>query len=320
MVPHPSADPERVGRPTKPRDYHTTVNARLSPSPLPLTTRRWVLRHGTGVTGLITLLGHLAIWVGLYAAGCVLAVGLLLGDSWPLRGMLIAGLTAVGTYLIDRSGRLDPADLAAHPDRAALMIRFRPVVRGLALVMLGLAMLLAAGTSLAAVLVVMGAPIGVLLYGHRRHGVRPKDRLLIKNGVVAVSMAMMALILAGDGRPVGATMMAGIFILLHVFADAMLCDLDDRQADADHGTRTIPAIWGEVTAWRLAVVIGLVAAGVLMIGAILGLAHWSTALLLGSVPLGATILIRIVSRARVKDLVDLAWPLAILLAAIGLAI
>ncbi|MCH2132414.1 MAG: UbiA family prenyltransferase [Phycisphaerales bacterium] len=269
-------------------------------------------------------LGHLAAWVGLYIGGCVALAGLLLQSSVPLLAVAVAIPAAMGTYLIDRArplpGRVDPADAIAHADRAALMIRSGGFIRFAAVVLLALAMVLAMTISPLVVLVIIGAPIGVLVYSHRGTLGRPKDRLIIKNAFVAVSIVTLVLVLVAAGHQPGAVAVVGSFLLLHIFVDAMLCDLDDRHADSRFGTRTIPNTIGVAATWRIAILVNLFAAGLLLVAAWLSVLAWPPAILLGLSTLAATVVLSTLPVSRTKDLVDLKLPVAVLVGWIAVSL
>lgn len=288
--------------------------ARFSSSPVPLglygSSSLELLRSLGGT------LGHLAAWVGLYVGGCVALAGLLLHGSVSFLAVAIAIPAAMGTYLIDRArplpGRVDPADTVAHASRAALMVRSGGLIRVSAVLLLALASALALVISPVAIVVVVGAPVGVLIYSHRGQHTRPKDRLILKNAFVAVSIVTLVLVLEGHVHQPAAMAVVGGFLLLHVFVDAMLCDIDDRHADARFGTRTIPNTLGVVATWRLAIVMDLMAVVLLVLAAWMTVLPWLPAILLGLTTLSATVILASFPVARVKDLVDLKLPAAVL--------
>ena len=274
---------------------------------------RWA---GNWPWSLAAPVGHLAIWVGCYAAAVVAMGGLLLRGSMPGWAVLIAMLTTIGTYLVDRirllAREVDPADAMAHPERARLMMLNPSGIRLLAAVFLAAAMTLSFLFIPLASIVVVGAPMGVLLYGHRRQGVRLKDRLFIKNAIVAVSMVVMFVFLAGSWENLMLLGFASLCLLLHVFADAMLCDIDDRYADEKFGTRTIPNVYGVRATWNMALVMNMGAAGLLLVAAGMGLLPLRAGVLLGALPIMATMILKSWSPDRIKDLVDLKLPVAVI--------
>lgn len=228
--------------------------------------------------------GHLAVWVGLYTAGAAVCFTHIAGQPLSVSVLWIAGMTAMGVYLLDRvklsDGMLDPADRQAHPDRFMFLSgRTRPV-RALAIVLGLIAMVLAAGIHPLAIAMVPCAFLGVFAYAgfpryrrrgrpgsSRARGLRVKDILLVKNVAVAACMTIftgLLVLLPGaadrDWRDVWQTWqadgpniaVAGVFLFGLILADAILCDIDDAPADAAHGTSTLPARFGVSTAWLVA--------------------------------------------------------------------
>ena len=101
-------------------------------------------------------------------------------------------------------------------------------------------------------------------------------------------------------------------------ADAMLCDIDDRHADARFGTRTIPGMLGVESTWRLAILLNMMAFAVLILAATMDLLSWPPAIVLGLMTLLATVAMPSLPVERTKDLVDLKLPTAVLLGWVGL--
>jgi len=260
-------------------------------------------------------LGHLAVWVGLYVGGCVVMSGLLLHGRVSLMALFIAIPTTMGTYLVDRvgpwSGRSDPADRMAHPDRVSMLLKFDSVVRLAAVVCILSAAVATMFFQPMAVLAVLGAPIGVWIYSHRGRLPRPKDSMVVKNLFVAISITVLVLLLDGHGSRSSSLIAVGIFLLLNIFADAMICDIDDSAADARFGTRTIANTLGSTKTWRLAILLQSMAFFVTIIAAAEGLMAWFPVLLMGVTSLSLTFLIRSLRVRRVKDLVDLKLPMAV---------
>ncbi len=273
-----------------------------------------------------TTLSALAFWPGLYLAGAVVFVLFIAGAApgHPARPALFALTTGVGVYLLDRiklnNRRLDPADRAARPIRFAFLTDHTAGVRTLAAASLAASALFAwrfAPTDRAALLtaVPLVAAVGVVVYaaGPRRARPRPKDILVFKNAYVAAGIVGFALItarlwdpaplLARPGPP--AVFAAGV-LFVRVFADAVLCDLDDLPADTRFGTRTIAATIGPKKAMHAALLARLAAAVALALTP-LGPAPvrhtWAGMTLLTSA------LLLLVPAGRLRDPVDLALGL-----------
>ncbi len=164
-------------------------------------------------------------------------------------------------------------------------------------------------------LLVPAAHLGVLAYASLPTSVRRKNRLFLKNLAVAASIAaLLAIVLVvalpGDWRwpPLAVVV---IFLLLQVFADAMLCDIDDAESDRRFGTRTIPNTFGVRVTWRLALALSIGAQVVLLAGAAagqldVGASAWLAASLM------VTLLLLAWWRPRpVRDAVDLRLPVAV---------
>lgn len=274
-------------------------------------------------------LGHLALWAALYQVGALVVAGALLGvdllgsgSGWAAMGGV--GLVAMSTYLKDRiklrSRHLDPADPVAHPSRAAFLRANALRVRAL------MVTALVAGSAMLGVvhpvltLVGPAAWIGVIWYGRPRAGDarRPKDRLIVKNGIVALTIGGMVWTVALVERGAGVHWAPAAWVLAavvaQVFCDAIVCDIDDHEADARFGTRTISVVWGNAAAWGyaasaqlLAIVLALKATMENEVGSL-------PALILGAGGIAGLILTHALPAGTRRDATDLK------LAVIGLAV
>lgn len=284
-------------------------------------------------------IAHLAVWAAMYVAAAVVCASQLMGidDDLTATALVYAWSTALLAYLLDRvklrDAWLDPADARAHPERFAFLVAHRHAAR---LVMLGAAMVSAwAGWRLHPVAVVgTGLTIaGVLLYaGTPRHAhARPrvKDRFILKNLFVGVGIAGFAVPVAGlgaaqgagsHGAAAGADLVARVlshpalapapiplsglvfaYLTLRVYADAVLCDIDDEDSDRAHDTRTLPTRLGAEPAWRAAMCLRLALAASLLfwpLGPFAARAAWA------AISAAGTILLRWWRPTRVRDLVD----------------
>lgn len=271
-------------------------------------------------SSLWALPGYLGVWAGLYVCGALLAMHVLF--ERPVNPIAATGvfLLTVSVYLLDRvkpaDRMVDPADAVAHPRRHALMERHARKARWATF-------LLASAAFALFVLVhpLLGAmaPMahsGMLIYGTIRgkpDAPRPKDRLIVKNLAVGVSITGLALVVfilevqavIAMEPLIGA---AG-FLLLHVFTDAMLCDLDDIEADNTFSTRTIPNTLGVRATWIIAIALNVAAAAWLLL-------WWridDRPLLAPAVVAGALLIttagLALVRPRVVRDLVDLKLPI-----------
>lgn len=269
------------------------------------------------------ILGHLALWVGLYVAGAAACLWNLAGSSPPVLVLAFSLATAMSVYLLDRvklrTSLLDPADRRAHPDRFAFLTRHAGRVRILGLGLIGTAMVTGWLIHPAALGLVLVSHLGVLVYAARPatsdgRTRRIKDVLLVKNLAVAASItafcgAIWILIHLGaqdlDSLDAGAALtpiaVPGLFLLLVVLGDAMLCDLDDAAGDRAFGTRTLPVVLGPGPTWAIALGIHALAGSILL--AVQGPSGEGGFWAIG-VPV-TTAMLALIRPRQVRDLVDL---------------
>ncbi len=268
-------------------------------------------------------LGWLGIYMGLYGGAIVAGTWLLVhGEiNWAMAS-LAASLT-MSVYLLDRvkphDALRDPADAIAHPTRDAFVRRHLILLRMLCL-------LVASGVTIAGFFVHWSMPIiaigafgGVLVYGsiprtQRLHR-RPKDLLILKNLAVAGAFGSMtmAMLWSQGLMPTVALPAIGViaFIGLHIFTDAMLCDIDDARADAQFGTSTIVNQINADGTWQLGLLLNIVAAIWLCTMASADWIAQKPAIIVAMLlPLG-TVIVRKVAPNRVRDAIDLKMPIAV---------
>lgn len=225
--------------------------------------------------GLLARLGDSALLPSAYVGAAVCLFAMLAElDPAPARigtALACAVPTALASYLLDRvkwrDAWLDPADPEAHPDRHAMLWPRRRSIR------LGCAAALVVATLSAATLgdpeagilgwwpatIPAGSVFGAWLYAGRprRNRPRPKDRLILKNAAVGISVASLAAALALAAAERAATPWAALLAMtdpavalvtaslaLRVAADAIWCDLDDADVDRRFGTASVPARLG----------------------------------------------------------------------------
>jgi len=267
---------------------------------------------------MVAAVRHLAIFAACYVAAQVVAAAVLAGVAVSWRAVLVAGLTGLGTYLVDRSrpfaGTPDPGDLRAEPERVRFMLAYQLPVRLLACAALALALLLALPWGVYAALVPLSV-VGLLCYSRwSAHGRRLKDVLWLKNPTVAVSITAFALLLvyATSTTQWSMFLLAGVVLLLRITADAMRCDIDDAESDARQGTRTVANVLGVPAAWRLALLLDVAAAGAACAEA----PHigWLPAIAMGGIPLAASGVLTMWKPRRSRDLVDAIGALSVLVA------
>jgi hypothetical protein len=269
--------------------------------------------------------GHLALWAGLYAGAAVVCLGQTAGvpgweSAWARWDLLVyAWATAAAVYLLDRvklaDRWLDPADAAAHPRRYAFLARRAGRVRGLAAILIAVALAAGARAGWVAPAMCAAAAAGVVLYAGRPRRERPrvKDVLILKNLYVAGGITGFAVLVALLAHGGGASLRDGLMarpaalaaaaalLLVRVAADAALCDLDDESADRAHRTATLPVWLGRYPAWNAAMALRLLVAAALLIpygGPARARLLWAAATAASSIAL------RLWRPARVRDVVD----------------
>lgn len=289
------------------------------------------------------MLSHLAIWPGMYvgsgvafvaqvapASSSPTAVGI--GRWWAV--LVFAFLTGVGTYLLDRvklrDSWLDPADREAHPSRYGFIAGHSRAVRVLAFGCLGGAVVVA--WARASQHWLLGIPvasaIGVVVYAARPRRVRArlKDLLIVKNAYVAGGISAFAVVVVWCWFHAGVARLGEVWAVLvfaagalfvRVFADAVLCDLDDEAADRRFGTSTLPTMIGHRRAWdgamllRLGLALGLI---VTPIGPERARVAWGVVTAVSSVGL------RVARPRKLRDWVDLRFALEAMAVAMVLSL
>ena len=209
---------------------------------------------------IIARFGHLAIWAGLYIGGAIVVLHERSGARHTLVEFGAGFFLGVSVYLTDRAkwldAHLDPGDLASDERRHVFLRRHAPIIRPAMLVGAGTSAIMLACIDWRLVVLVPGSICGVIAYAWRsrtstRRRARVKDVLLLKNLAVATSITMLAgaIVLASEGSLAPSPVLT---LLLIVLGDAILCDLDDREADLAYGTNTLPTTFGPVVTWIVA--------------------------------------------------------------------
>ncbi len=282
----------------------------------------------SGAALLLSTSSHAAVWAGMYVVGAMVCVAQIAGIDAAVapRARLMAAAyafcTATAVYILDRvkmrDAWLDPADADAHPGRYAFVAGHARLLRVVMVALLGIATWLGAGLVAWGALLPALAAAGVLVYAGRPRGrhPRPKDIVLLKNGYVALGITGFAALVALAAVRPGANMaqlqaiaaahawpllIASIHLAVRVLADAVLCDLDDEEADRRFGTATLPIHMGRQRAWNMAMGVRLGAS--LLLLAIPGLPWWPRIIWAG-VTAVSSLSLRWGAPARVRDWVD----------------
>lgn len=286
---------------------------------------------------------HAAVWAGVYVAAAVVCLAQVagldvgVGAGARLRAAGFAFATAAAVYLLDRAklrdAWLDPADAEAHPGRYAFVAGHSRALRVAMVVLLVVAAWLGWGLAAWGAAVPVVAAVGVLVYAGRPRArrARPKDVVLLKNGYVAAGITGFAVLVGlaaaggagaeGMGALIrahaGALAVSCVHLAVRVFADAVLCDLDDEDADRRYGTGTLPTHLGRRRAWNVAVGVRLGVAGALVLvpaGPLGARAGWA------AVTVVSSLWLRLAAPGRVRDWVDARFGVEALVVAVGLMV
>lgn len=289
---------------------------------------------------MLRILGHLGLWAGLYAAASLVCFAQLSGlwhaNAHMLAALVSVSLTAIAAYALDRvklrDSWIDPADVAAQPARYAFLVPNARAVRAGAVAALVAGALVGLRISRFAPLAAILSATGVALYAPhpRRAAPRLKDLLWLKNAYVACGMAGFAALAAVAvasprdsivawwetiaARP-AAVGVALSLLLVRILLDAALCDIDDEPTDRLYGTSTFPTAIGPSRAWLMT---GLARIG--LAGAIFAtpFSPLRARLAWGAVTLLGLALLRLRRPRRVRDPVDLRFPVEAALATLVL--
>lgn len=267
------------------------------------------------VTTAFSNLGHMSLYSGCYAAGCVLLVMMALEFPMDWSAVAAALATTWFIYLLHRI-RVARTPGVAWSQRILYYGRNRKLVR-VALWGSGAASFVALlFVQPWACLLIPASICGMLFYSHGSNGKRVRDRFILKNAMVALSMAMFCMVLAflGAGTVPGGdpTVLFVLFVLfLVILSDAILCDFADIEVDKQTLTRTVPVQLGNGRAWMVADSI------LLGSGLVLVFLWWS-----GSVPgivglgipflmVSTQFLLRCFKAEQLRHAVDLRLPIAV---------
>jgi 4-hydroxybenzoate polyprenyltransferase len=286
----------------------------------------------------IEYLGHFGLWAGLYVTGAYVFFWQLAAagapGSWPPVAAIVAvAVAATSVYAIDRiklSDRLiDPADLAAQPDRYAFLTRNSRRIRSMAFAGVGVAAAVAWLASPLLSAVVLVSVVGVIVYapGPRRSIPRPKDLLGLKNVWVGMGVVMLTIVATALLGPIGragpgefwATVQArllpvseaAVLLLIRVILDAAICDIDDAETDRAHGTRTLANTIGRRRTLLVAVAVRVALCGAIIL---ISPAMWSTRIAWAGAGTIAALGLLMLRDRDLRDTVDASFALEAIVA------
>ena len=218
------------------------------------------------------------MWALVYSVGLYLLTTVFVRTDWCGACALYVGLCAHAGYLFDRvklrDRDLDPADLEAYPARHLFLRRHARVIRVVMVLEWIGAVVVGAWLHWALGVLVFGGVVAGVVYSGWPAGSgrkRVKDWRGVKAVAVAtaiVGLAMHAALLPGgvwetvDWVRVG---WVGVGAWLLVCGDAILCDLDDTEADRRFGTMSVPVLVGQGVAGVIGVGLVVVGSGVLVL-------------------------------------------------------
>ena len=216
--------------------------------------------------------GYLAILPTAYATGMYLLCTLILDQSRSsVLALWFIILCAHSCYLLDRAKisdhRQDPADALALPERALLFSRHAPALRALILSQLLVGTIIGFFLHPAIALIPTVALGVVHLYAGRSatpSNPRLKDLPALKAFVIATGHLSLCIAviwsqnhqLIADMSWQGWLAIAGAWSF--VAGDAVLCDIDDHDADKLYSTQSLAVLFGTRVAWVLALCLLLI--------------------------------------------------------------
>ncbi len=267
------------------------------------------------VTNMSANLGHMSLYSGCYAAGCVLLVIMALDIPLDWSAVAAAFATTWFIYLLHRIRNARTPGVA-WSQRILYYGRNRKLVQ--------VALWGSGATSFVtllfvqpwACLLIPASICGMLLYSHGSKGKRVRDRFILKNAVVALSMAMFCIVLAllGAGTVPGGdpTLILVLLVLfLVILSDAILCDFADIEIDKQTLTRTMPVQLGYGRAW-------MVADSIILCSGLVLVFLWWNGTVPGIIGLGIPFLVvstqfllRCFKAEQLRHAVDLRLPIAV---------
>jgi 4-hydroxybenzoate polyprenyltransferase len=199
-------------------------------------------------------------------ASIAASFALIIGATPTLLLLLMAYLFSYGAYTINRSSEIDQ-DALSNPTRTKLLEGRKSYLPMIAIAYFGLGYALAATVNtiffaalLVPLLLALAYSVGSKRLERYLGAKRLKDRLLLKNLVVAFGWSLIPLLVALyylDLRL--AVLTFGGFVFLRLMTNTIVFDARDVEADSKFGVRTIPVAFGKSSAFRLMLLIDLAA-------------------------------------------------------------
>ncbi len=230
--------------------------------------------------------GHmLAVGTVSIAASFALVLGVI---PTPLL-LLMAYLFSYGAYMINRSSEIDQ-DTLSNPTRTRRLAARRKYLPAVAATCFAVGYALAATVNAIFLLALLVPLLLALVYsvGSKRLvrylGVkRLKEKLLVKNLVVAFGWSLIPLLVALYYLDLRfAIVTFGAVVFLRLLTNTLIFDARDVEGDRKFGVRTIPVVFGIVLAFRLMLVVDLAMVAYLVLAISAGLlpAYTSTMVVL----------------------------------------
>lgn len=174
-------------------------------------------------------------------------------DPWAVFG---SGALAMGVYIFHRSS-VQTSDGMQQRHRICVTHQRRLRLASAVVVLVSLIGLL--NVHPITPLLVIGAFVGVVLYGRHTWIAPIRNIMLLKPLAVGVSITGLAWVLTGMPLIV----VPFITIALICSADALLCDLDDRAYDQATGCNTLAMKLGTMRSWIIAGLAYLISCGLI---------------------------------------------------------
>ena len=198
----------------------------------------------------------LGVPAAIYVASMTAVMMLVHGQKIDPWAVFASGVLAMGVYIFHRSS-VQVSEHMQPRHHMCVTHQRRLQLASVLVVLVSLIGLLKVHP--VAPLLVIGAFIGVVLYGRHTCIVPIRNIMLLKPLAVGVSITGLAWVLMGMPLVV----VPIIAIALICSADALLCDLDDRAYDQATGCNTLAMKLGATRAWIIAGVVYLISCGLI---------------------------------------------------------